>query len=107
MRVFSALFLCLIGSAVGPAAAQTSGAIAGGSANVTIGGQPAAREGDITTNGDALTSTSPNVIINGKPAVVQGDSTGCGGVVVGGGSNVFINGKPMARSGDAIAGCAK
>jgi uncharacterized Zn-binding protein involved in type VI secretion len=107
MRALPAILLWLIGSAVVPAAAQTPGSIAGGSANVTIDGQPAARQGDVTTGGDALTSTSPNVLINGKPAVVQGDRTGCGGVVVGGGSNVFINGKPMARSGDATAGCAK
>ena len=107
MLARSALVAALIGSTVVPAAPQTSGAIAGGSADVTIGGQPAARQGDVTSSGDALTSTSPNVLINGKPAVVQGDRTGCGGVVVGGGSNVFINGKPMARSGDATAGCAK
>jgi uncharacterized Zn-binding protein involved in type VI secretion len=107
MRALPVIVLWLVGSTAVPAAAQTSGAIAGGSADVTIGGQPAARQGDVTSNGDALTSTSPNVLINGKPAVVQGDRTGCGGVVVGGGSNVFINGKPMARTGDATAGCAK
>jgi uncharacterized Zn-binding protein involved in type VI secretion len=106
MRTLPVVMLWLIGSAVVPAAAQTSGAIAGGSADVMIGGQPAARQGDVTSGGDALTSTSPNVLINRKPAVVQGDRTGCGGVV-GSGSNVFINGKPMARSGDATAGCAK
>jgi len=103
MRALPALLLWLIGSSFVPASAQTSGAIAGGSNDVIVGGQPAARQGDVTSGGDALTSTSPNVMINGKPAVVQGDRTGCGGVVVGGGSNVFINGKPMARSGDAIS----
>jgi len=101
------LALTLIAAGSTPAAAQTSGAIDGGSNDVIVGGRPAARQGDATTGGDAFASSSPNVMINGKPAVVQGDRTGCGGVVVGGGGNVFINGKPMARSGDATAGCAK
>lgn len=99
------LALTLIAAGSTPVACQTSGAIAGGSADVTIESQPAARQGDATSGGDALASGSPNVMINGKPAVVQGDRSDCGGVVAGGASNVFINGKPMARSGDATSDC--
>ena len=81
------------------------GVIKEGSGNVSIGGQAAARQGDTTTDGDALVEGSPNVFINGKPAAVMGGKSGCGGVTVGGSSNVFINGKPVARTGDLTTGC--
>lgn len=101
---------------IGPAIAQQApavvpppgpGVITEGAKGVTIGGQPAARVGDRTSEGSAVVQGSSNVFINGKPAVTVGDTTGCGGVVVGGASGVFINGKPVARAGDTTTGCAK
>jgi uncharacterized Zn-binding protein involved in type VI secretion len=95
-----------------PAAAQTPpgsgapGVITDGSANISIGGQAAARSGDRTTDpGATVQGSSPNVFINGRPAATVGDKTECGGVVIGGAPNVFINGKPVARSGDLTTGC--
>lgn len=107
-------FLALLASPVlaqqGPAASQPSspgpGVITEGAKGVTIGGAPAARVGDRTSEGSAVVQGSSNVFINGKPAVTIGDTTGCGGVVVGGASGVFINGKPVARAGDTTTGCA-
>ena len=81
------------------------GVITQGSGNVSIGGLPAARNGDATDSGDVVAGGSKNVFINGKPAVTTGDKSGCGGIVIGGGSNVFINGKPVARAGDTTTGC--
>lgn len=72
----------------------------GGSPDVTIGGQPATRQGDGVVGG-----TSPNVFINGRPAAIQGSRTECGGVIVGGSSNVFINGRPAATAGSATTPC--
>jgi uncharacterized Zn-binding protein involved in type VI secretion len=83
----------------------TPGVITGGSASVSIGGLPAARNGDATDSGDVVAGGSKNVFINGKPAVTTGDMSGCGGIVIGGGNNVFINGKPVARAGDTTTGC--
>ena len=83
----------------------TPGVITGGSGDVSVGGLPAARNGDATDSGDAVAGGSKNVFINGKPAVTTGDKSGCGGIVIGGGSNVFINGKPVARAGDTTTGC--
>jgi uncharacterized Zn-binding protein involved in type VI secretion len=83
----------------------TPGVITGGSGNVSVGGLPAARNGDATDSGDVVAGGSKNVFINGKPAVTTGDKSGCGGIVIGGGSNVFINGKPVARAGDTTTGC--
>src|SRR5262245_48956876 len=82
------------------------GVITKGSADVSIGGMPAARKGDATDGGTAVEQGSPNVFHNGKAAVTVGDKTGCGGVTIGGASNVFINGKPVARAGDLTSGCA-
>ncbi len=81
------------------------GVITGGSGEVSVGGQPAARQGDATDQGSPAVQGSSNVMINGRPAVTLGDRTGCGGLVVGGASNVFINGKPVARAGDLTTGC--
>jgi uncharacterized Zn-binding protein involved in type VI secretion len=83
----------------GIVAAQTPGAVTGGSADTLVNGKPAARVGDGTTNGGPVVEGSPNVFINGKPAAIAGGRNGCGGVVVGGSSNVFINGKPVATAG--------
>lgn len=100
---------------VGPAKAQVQdgappqagpGVITEGATGVSIGGAPAARAGDRTSDGTPIANGSTNVFINGRPAVTVGNSTGCGGVVVGGASGVFINGKPVARAGDATTGCA-
>jgi uncharacterized Zn-binding protein involved in type VI secretion len=57
---------------------STPGVVTGGSGNVSIGGLPAARNGDATDSGD---------------------------VVAGGSKDVFINGKPVARAGDTTTGC--
>lgn len=81
------------------------GVITQGSGDVSVGGQPAARKGDVVTGGDTLVEGSSNVFINGKPAVTVGGRTGCGGATVSGSSNVFVNGKPLARAGDITAGC--
>ena len=89
-----------------PAADAGPSVITEGAKGVSIGGAPAARAGDRTSDGNAIAKGSPNVFINGRPAVTLGDTTGCGGVVVGGASNVFINGKPVARAGDLATGCA-
>jgi len=83
----------------------TPGVITGGSGNVSVGGLPAARNGDATDSGDVVAGGSKNVFINGKPAVTTGDKSGCGGIVIGAGSNVFVNGKPVARAGDTTTGC--
>ncbi len=88
-----------------PAVGTGPSVITEGAKGVTIGGAPAARSGDRTSDGDAIAKGSSNVFINGRPAVTVGDSTACGGVVVGGASGVFINGKPVARAGDITTGC--
>ena len=77
-----------------------------GSADVSVGGHNAARQGDTTSNSGVIVQGSSNVFINGKPAAIAGGKTDCGGVVTGGGNGVFINGKPMAASGDLASGCA-
>ena len=82
----------------------TPGVVTGGSQDVMVGGKPAARAGDATSDG-AIVEGSKNVFINGKPAAIGGSRTGCGGVVIGSGSGVFINGKPVARAGDSTANC--
>jgi uncharacterized Zn-binding protein involved in type VI secretion len=111
MRMLSALGLTMIVTASLPVSAQerpgTPGVINKGSENVSIGGKPAARQGDTTTGGNVIVEGSKNVFINGKPAAVTSGKTSCGGVVVGGGGNVFINGKPAARSGDQASGCPR
>jgi uncharacterized Zn-binding protein involved in type VI secretion len=89
----------------GHPAAQSAGVVTGGSSNTMIGGKPAARVGDDTTNGGPVVEGSPNVFINGKPAAIAGGRNGCGGVVIGGSSNVFINGRPAATAGSATSDC--
>jgi uncharacterized Zn-binding protein involved in type VI secretion len=84
---------------------KVPGVVTEGSGNTSIGGMPATRKGDATTDGSAVVEGSPNVFINGRPAATVGDRTGCGGIVVGGGGGVFINGKPAARAGDVTTGC--
>ena len=83
----------------------TPSVIVGGSNDVSVGGQGAARKSDTTDAAQAIVEGSSNVFINGKPAVRVGDRTNCGGIVVGGAGNVYVNGLPMARGGDLTAGC--
>lgn len=72
--------------------------------------QNAARVGDATAHGGALSSGSGNVFINGLPAAMMGASVapcaiGHGAAPVASGSGtVFINGLPAARLGD-VTGC--
>jgi uncharacterized Zn-binding protein involved in type VI secretion len=93
---------------LGVAAAQSPGSpgvVTGGSADILVGGKPAAGVGDDTSNGGPVVEGSPNVFINGKPAAIAGGRNGCGGVVVGGSSNVFVNGKPLATAGSQTTDC--
>jgi uncharacterized Zn-binding protein involved in type VI secretion len=89
----------------GSPAPSAPGVVTGGSADVLVGGKPAARTGDDTSNGGPVVEGSQNVFINGKPAAIAGGRTGCGGVVVGGSANVFVNGKPLATAGSQTSDC--
>jgi uncharacterized Zn-binding protein involved in type VI secretion len=99
-KLFLAIFLLLCCVT----AAQSQGVVDGGSPDTLVGGKPAARVGDGSTNGGPVVEGSPNVFINGKPAAVVGGRTACGGVVASGSSNVFINGKPVATTGSQAFG---
>lgn len=60
---------------------------------VLIGGQPAARIGDMavcTGPPDTIASGSSSVLIGGQPATRQGDSTAHGGVITSGCPTVLI-----------------
>ena len=72
-------------------------------------GQPAARMGDLTAHGGAITVGNPTVLIGGAPAATLGDLHVCpmcspgphvGGPISGGAPTVLIGGKPAARMGD-------
>ena len=79
-----------------------------------MAGTPAARVGDSTAHGTALTgSGSPNVLIGGRPAwraladvhtcpLTSGAVPHVGGVVTSGSRSVLVNGVPAARLGDTI-----
>ena len=104
MRVI--LVCTVLLSAIVPAAlAQSPSVVNRGSADVSVGGHSAARQGDTTSNGGVIVEGSSNVTINGKPAAIAGGKTDCGGVVTGNGKGVFINGKPMVTKGDLASGC--
>jgi uncharacterized Zn-binding protein involved in type VI secretion len=65
-----------------------------GAPTVRIGGQPAARVGDMCTCAgppDAIAAGSTKVMIAGKPAARVGDKTAHGGVIVAGFPTVMIN----------------
>jgi uncharacterized Zn-binding protein involved in type VI secretion len=74
---------------------------------------PAARLGDPTTHGGAIVAGSADVLIGGMPAARAGDFATCplvtgnvphvGGPIVTGSATVLINGRPAARMGDSIA----
>lgn len=66
-----------------------------GCPTVLIGGQPAARVGDmLTCTGppDTIAAGSSTVMIGGMPAARMGDSTAHGGVIVVGCPTVIIGG---------------
>jgi uncharacterized Zn-binding protein involved in type VI secretion len=86
-----------------------SGPIIEGSADVFIGGMPAARVGDrLRCKGtfDTIAEGDPSVFINGRPAACTGDKTARGGVIIGGSGSVFIGISKQARCAKqaAIAG---
>ena len=65
-----------------------------GCPTVLIGGQPAARVGDLLTctgPPDTIAAGSATVMIGGQPAARMGDSTAHGGTIVVGFPQVIIN----------------
>ncbi len=71
-------------------------------------GFPAARLGDMTVTGDAITGPgAPTVLIGGVPASVMGDlvsGAACVGSIVMGSPTVLIMGRPAARVTSAVSG---
>lgn len=71
-------------------------------------GLPAARVGDITASGDAITGPGvPTVLIMGQPACVLGDmvsGAACTGSIIMGSMTVLISGRPAVRMSDPVAG---
>lgn len=69
---------------------------------------PAARVGDMTATGDAITGPGvPTVLIGGLPASVMGDmvsGAACVGSIVMGSPTVLIGGRPAARTTSNVAG---
>lgn len=69
---------------------------------------PAARVGDMTATGDAITGPGvPNVLIGGMPASVVGDlvsGAACMGSIVMGSATVLIGGRPAARVTSQVTG---
>jgi uncharacterized Zn-binding protein involved in type VI secretion len=69
---------------------------------------PAARLGDTTATGDAITGPGiPNVLIGGQPAAVMGDlvsGAACTGAITVGSPTVLISGRPAARVTSVVAG---
>ncbi len=76
-------------------------------------GQPAARVGDSTAHGGIITIGFPQVLIGGQPAARLGDMHTCpmvtpgtppvphvGGPILRGSATVLIGGQPAARMGD-------
>lgn len=74
---------------------------------------PAARQGDPTAHGGVITVGYPQVLIGGQPAARMGDIHTCpmatpgtppvphvGGPIVAGSATVLIGGQPAARLGD-------
>ncbi len=68
------------------------------SANVRIGGQPAATAGSTATNTPPHVPAPPGTAFQVPPTNQ--------GVIVGGSATVRINGKPAARVGDTAQTCA-
>ena len=77
--------------------------------------RPAARQGDPTAHGGVITVGFPQVLIGGQPAARVGDMHTCpmsdgpkphvGGPISMGSATVMIGGMPAARQGD-MATCA-
>jgi uncharacterized Zn-binding protein involved in type VI secretion len=69
---------------------------------------PAARLGDMTATGDAITGPGvPNVLIEGVPAAVVGDlvsGAACVGAITQGSPTVLISGRPAARVTSMVSG---
>lgn len=71
---------------------------------------PAARLGDVTATGDAITGPGvPTVLIGGQPASVAGDTvsgSACTGAVTPANASptVLISGRPAARVGTQVTG---
>jgi uncharacterized Zn-binding protein involved in type VI secretion len=69
---------------------------------------PAARLGDLTATGDAITSPGvPNVLIENLPASVVGDlvnGPACVGSITQGSPTVLIGGRPAARVTSMVSG---
>lgn len=70
--------------------------------------RPAARVGDLTATGDAITGPgAPLVLIGGLPAACSGDTvsgSNCTGSITVGSLLVSIGGRPAARVGDQVTG---
>jgi uncharacterized Zn-binding protein involved in type VI secretion len=72
--------------------------------------RPAARQGDQTAHGGLITGGCPTVLIGGQPAARLGDMHTCpmvtgtvphvGGPITTGSATVLIGGQPAARLGD-------
>lgn len=69
---------------------------------------PAARVGDMTATGDAITGPGvATVLIEGQPASVAGDlvsGAACQGAVAMGSPTVLIGGRPAARVTSTVTG---
>jgi uncharacterized Zn-binding protein involved in type VI secretion len=69
---------------------------------------PAARVGDLTATGDAITGPGvPNVLIANMPAAVVGDlvsGAACVGAITMGSMKVLIGGRPAARVTSQVTG---
>lgn len=69
---------------------------------------PAARVGDLTATGDAITGPgAPTVLIGNLPAARLGDlvsGAACTGAITLGSTTVLIGGQPAARVGDQVTG---
>ena len=69
---------------------------------------PAARLGDLTATGDAITGPGvPNVLIENIPASVMGDlvsGAACVGSITQGSPTVLIGGRPAARVTSVVTG---
>lgn len=72
--------------------------------------RPAARQGDPSAHGGVITVGFPQVLIGGQPAARMGDMHTCpvtdgpkphvGGPIATGSATVLIGGQPAARQGD-------
>lgn len=69
---------------------------------------PAARIGDMTVTGDAVTGPgAPTVLIAGQPAACLGDAVAgaaCAGAITMGSSTVLIAGRPAVRLTSQVTG---